>query len=87
MPAHYCALHARLWSLREKGWIDFSSEQIALIRKLFRVFQRCDIATPEYSVIEMECDRCAQKALQEFQEKFKTGDPLYEASVSVVFYF
>jgi hypothetical protein len=36
MSASYCPLHARLWSTRKNGWIDFPLEKIAGIQSLYR---------------------------------------------------
>ena len=78
MPAHYCPLHARLWSAKNKGWIDFSFEQIEGIKSLYRLFKDGHIDTPEYMVIEKACDRCGAIA--------KNMDPPEEESLTGAFY-
>jgi hypothetical protein len=72
MPAHYCPLHARLFRARKHEWMDFPREKIEAIKSLYQFFQRRDIATPEYRVVEMTCDQCA---VQKFQEKPQNIDP------------
>jgi hypothetical protein len=72
MPVHYCTLHARLWSAEKHGWIDFSREKIEAIKSLYTLFQRRDIDTPEYLVIEAACDQCD---VQTFQEKLENIAP------------
>ena len=56
MSVSYCPLHARLWSARKNGWIDFPLEKIAGIQSLYRLFKEGHIDTPEYLVIEKACD-------------------------------
>jgi hypothetical protein len=68
MPAHYCSLHARLLRARKNEWMDFPLEKIEGIKSLYRLFQRRDIDTPEYLVIETACDQCG---VQTFQEKLR----------------
>jgi len=58
MSASYCPLHARLWSAKNKEWIDFHLEKIEGIKSLYRLFKEGHIDTPEYLVIEKACDRC-----------------------------
>jgi len=77
MPAHYCPLHARLWSAKNKGWIDFSFEQIEGITSLYRLFKDGHIDTPEYMVIEKACDRC--------EAREKNMDPPEEESLTGAF--
>jgi hypothetical protein len=68
MPAHYCTLHARLLRTKNNAWIDFPREKIEGIKSLYTLFQRRDIDTPEYLVIETACDQCD---VQKFQEKLE----------------
>ena len=68
MPAHYCTLHARLLRASKNEWIDFPREKIEGIKSLYRLFQRRDIDTPEYLVIETACDQCD---VQRFQDKVR----------------
>jgi hypothetical protein len=72
MPAHYCTLHARLWSEHGKEWIDFPREKMEAVKSLHKLLQRRGIDTPEYRVIETACDRCDA---QKFQEQLKKRDP------------
>jgi hypothetical protein len=72
MPAHYCTLHARLLRARKNEWIDFPGEKIEGIKSLYQLFQRRDIDTPDYLVIETACDQCA---VQTFQEQLRKIAP------------
>jgi hypothetical protein len=72
MPAHYCTLHARLLRAQNNEWIDFPLEKIEGIKSLYQLFQRRDIDTPEYLVIETACDQCN---VQIFQKKIRENHP------------
>jgi hypothetical protein len=72
-PAHYCTLHTRLFRASKNEWIDFPREKIEGIKSLYQLFQRRDIDTPEYLVIETACDQCD---VQKFQEKLEKIVPL-----------
>jgi len=78
MSVSYCPLHARLWSARKNGWIDFPLEKIAGIQSLYRLFKEGHIDTPEYLVIEKACDRCEATA--------KKNDPSEEDGLTGAFH-
>jgi hypothetical protein len=65
MPVHDCSLHARLLRARKNEWIDFPLEKREGIKSLYTLFQRHDIDTPEYLVIETVRDQCDVQTLQE----------------------
>ncbi len=55
--------------------MDFPLEKIEEITSLYTLFQRRDMDTPAYLVIETACDHCEARDVLEFREKLKKMDP------------
>jgi len=64
MLLHYCSLHARLFSWKNRAWKDFSLAKINHIREFVQPLCSARADSTDFQVIESPCDQCAEAIRQ-----------------------
>jgi hypothetical protein len=64
MLLHYCSLHARLFSWKNRLWKEFSLEKINQIRGFDQLLRSAKPDSTDLQVIESPCDQCVEAVRQ-----------------------